>query len=133
MKVLQWYQRVNKRSEADQLIDEICDEENQVIPKVFFRGGIINHCVLGLSGIGILQTIIKSCPKSIETYILLQQFCREKDLALPENRESKNDIIREFNKEPLNPIFKEVLVLNLNDNTMSFEEFRSVLINEVFD
>lgn len=127
------YSMQNKWSEADQLIDEICDEENQVIPKVFFRGGIINHCVLGLSGIGILQTIIKSCPKSIETYILLQQFCREKDLALPENRESKNDIIREFNKEPLNPIFKEVLVLNLNDNTMSFEEFRSVLINEVFD
>lgn len=127
------YSMLNKWSEADQLIEEICAIEAQVIPKVYFRGGIINHCVLGLSGIGILQTIIEPCPKSVETYILLQQFCREKNLALAENNESINDIIREFNKEPLNPRFKEVLVSNLHENSMNFNEFRSVLLNEVFE
>ena len=127
------YSMLNKWGEADQLVDKICANEAQVIPKVYFRGGIINHCVLGLSGIGILQTIVEPCPKSIETYILLQQFCREKNLALPENNESTNDIIREFNKTPLNPIFKEVLVSNLNENSIIFDEFRTKLLNEVFE
>lgn len=127
------YSMLNKWSDADQIIEEICALESQVIPKVFFRGGVINQCVLGISGIGILQTVIESCPKSIETYIFIQQFCREENLSLPENSDSINEIIQEFNKEPLNPKFKEVLVSNMHDNSINFNKFRSVILNEVFE
>ena len=124
---------LNNWQEADHLVDEICSNESIVIPKVYFRGGIINHCVLNLPALGILQTIIGPCPKSVETYILLQQFCREKNVALPENPDSENQIIKEFNKEPLNPKFKEILLENLVENTTLFQEFRTVILNENFD
>ena len=124
---------LNRWNEADQIIEEICEMENHIIPKIYFRGGIINHCFLDLPGIGILQTIIKQYPKSIETYEYLQQFCREKNLALPENSESNNDIITEFNKEPFNPKFINVLTSNMDENNEIFQVFRDTLLNEVFE
>lgn len=127
------FSMLGKWTEADLLIDEICEIENQIIPKVYFRGGIINHCILGIPGIGILQTIIGPCPKSMETYILLQKFCREKNYLLPINHESTNDIIVEFNKNPSNPKFEELLRDEMNINSSDFQKFRLTLLNEVFE
>lgn len=124
---------MSKWNEADQLIDEICMLENQIIPKVYFRGGIMNHTVLGLPGIGALQALIVPCTKTVETYIYLQQFCREKNFTLAQNNESVNEIIAEFNKVPLNSKFEELLTLNLNEESELFEEFRTTLLTEFFE
>lgn len=124
---------INKWQEADMLIDKICELENQVIPKIYFRGGIINHCILDLPSIGIMQTLLSKYPKSIESFILIQQFCREKEFSIPNVEETENELLIEFNKEPLNPKFKKVLIENIKKNSNKYEEFYRILLNQVFE
>ena len=100
---------LNKWSEADQVADSICQTIDSTNPKLFFRGAIMNHFVFSISGLGLLQNLLLSCPKSIESYILMQQFCADKNIALPENAENENFLISAFNKEPLNPQFEILL------------------------
>jgi len=124
---------LNKWSEADQVADSICQTVDSTNPKLFFRGAIMNHFVFNISGLGLLQNLLLSCPKSIESYILMQQFCADKNIALPENAENENFLISAFNKEPLNTQFEILLREELKANSESFLKFREVLLNEVFE
>ncbi len=124
---------LNKWSEADQTADIICQTVDSTNPKLFFRGAIMNHFVFNISGLGLLQNLLVSCPKSIESYVLMQQFCVDKNIALPENTECENALISAFNIKSLNPEFEILLRNELNGNSDQFKKFREVLLNEVFE
>ncbi len=124
---------LNKWSEADQVADIICQTVDSTNPKLYFRGAIMNHYVFNISGMGLLQNLLVSCPKSFESYVLMQQFCADKNIALPENIECENALISAFNIKSLNPEFEILLLDELKANSDQFKKFREVLLNEVFE
>jgi energy-coupling factor transporter ATP-binding protein EcfA2 len=119
--------------EADALHDYLNELSNgEFLPKVYFRGAIINEIKLGIPSSSILQLLIHFAPNTLESHYLLREYHRKRNNKLMESEPSENPLIKAFNQTPEDQTFKLNLPEYHSQNNEIYHQYINVLNAQVF-